>query len=541
MTDSRLAESLLLQKPYFGSAMHAFQGVSKRHAYMQALVELLSGEEHRWTLKIVEVGSWAGGSAITWARALKKYFGKGQVVCVDQWQPYFDTEINSAPIYGKMNKAAADGSIYRLFLHNIKSSGFGDIILPIIGNSQQILPTLNKEEFSIVYLDASHLYQDVTKDIRLSLALVEDGGFLCGDDLELQKNEVDAADLLQDVDTGKDYIRNKTRGIYYHPGVTMAVAEVLGEVSSWEGFWAVRKTPGGWTKVDLSRCEIEIPEHLLAVESESLKPVATYEGFNIVQMEAIYYGLRQSIGEVDLTVGQEAISKQYHEEDVFVGFSIDDIRTHIDQLKFSQRMMTALETVTANLTDSRAMLDVHDQRLHALNDLFQESNQNLETRITDVLMQQAALQAVENQRLNETLSARLVENQAQIDTSAKELQALKAMFQQWGERFEARLGALLTQQSVSHMAETKRLKEILSTKLIENQAQVDAQKEELRILSTILQKQNEVFEMQLANTVPQQVQPQAEEVKRIDGEIGMIKSTLPLRFAVWIKRLTMRR
>lgn len=482
MTDSRLAESLLLQKPYFGPAMFAFQGVPKRHAYMQALLALLSEEKHRRPVKILEVGSWAGGSAITWAKALKKYFGEGQVVCVDQWQPYFDTEINSAPIYKKMNEAAADGSIFRLFLHNIKASGLDDIILPIVGNSRQILPTLKKEEFAIVYLDASHLYRDVAEDIKLSLALLKNGGILCGDDLELQKGEVEIADLLQDVDAGKDYTRSKTCGTYYHPGVTMAVAEVLGEVSSWEGFWVVRKTSGGWKKVDLSKCEIEIPEHLLAAESTSLKPVATYEGFNIVQAGEIYYGLRQSLGEVDLTVGQEAISKQYREEDVFVCFSIDGIRAHIDQLKLSQQMMTVLETVTAKLTDSRAMLDGHDKKLKALKDLLQESDQNLETRISNTLAQQATLHTAENQRLNETLTNKIAENQAQLDT----------------------------------------------------------QKEELRKLSASLQQKNEALVMHITNVLSQQAQLQAKEVERIDGEIRIIKSTFPHRFAIWIKRLMAR-
>jgi predicted O-methyltransferase YrrM len=406
--------------------MHAFQGVPKRHAYMQALVDLLSRGKPRQPVKILEVGSWAGGSAITWAKALKKYCGEGQVVCVDQWQPYFDTEINSAPIYQKMNDAAADGSIYRLFLHNVNTSGLNDVVSPIVGNSRQILPTLKREEFSIVYLDASHLYRDVVEDIRLSLALVKNGGFLCGDDLELQQSEIEAADLLQDVEAGIDYTRSKVGGTYYHPGVTMAVSEIFGEVSSWDGFWAMRKTQGGWEKVDLSRCEIEIPGHLSAAESASLKPVATYAGFNIVQAGETYYGLRQSVGEVDLTVGQEVISKQYREEDVFVGFSIDHIRVHIDQLKFSQKLTTALETET------------------------------------DALVQQAALLAAENQRLKETMTHKLAEIQAQLDAHTMDLRAFSATLEKADKALETRIFDVLSEHASSLEKEYGRVKERLS-------------------------------------------------------------------------------
>jgi predicted O-methyltransferase YrrM len=352
MASRRLMECLISHKPYFGPALRALQGVSKRQAYLQAVVELLSREKHAKPIKILEVGSWAGASAITWAKAVQKYFGSGRVVCVDHWRPYFDTRINSEPVYVKMNEAAIDGSIYRLFLHNVRTSGVGALISPLIGGSRNVLPTLKKDNFFIVYLDASHHFPDVQEDIKLSVSLLKEGGIICGDDLELQMSEVGTAELTKDVATDKDYVKSETCGIFYHPGVTRAVAEAFGEVSAWEGFWAMRKTKGGWTKVDLSGCKIEIPEHISTAElyppvpsddrkrlvfsinqiAEQLakaeqesgglaqdvpKALGSYCGFNIVRLNEYYYGVHQSLGEIDWSLAYSDLVNRYGESALF--------------------------------------------------------------------------------------------------------------------------------------------------------------------------------------------------------------------------------
>ncbi|MBI3441414.1 MAG: hypothetical protein HY052_06395, partial [Proteobacteria bacterium] len=157
--------------------------------------------------------------------------------------------------------------------------------------------------------------------------------------------------LLQDIGTDKDYIKNISRGVYYHPGVTLAVAEVFGEVSAWEGFWAMRKTEYGWIKVNLVDCDIEIPEHL-AVTNKSLMPVDVCIDYNIIFYEGIYYGVRQSLGEVNLTVGQETLFKQYHEGDIFSGSSVNEIRMHIVFHKYSSRVTEIIDTLTNKLSEN---------------------------------------------------------------------------------------------------------------------------------------------------------------------------------------------
>ena len=376
MTDPRLIECLLLDRPYFGSAMRALQGVAIRHAYMQAVVELLSKENHTEPIKILEVGSWAGGTAITWAKAVQKYFGRGQVLCVDHWEPYFDTSVDSEPVYVKMTEAAVNKSIYGLFLHNIRTSGVSHIVSHIVGNSHCVLPTLEKSELSIAYLDASHKFSDVERDIRLSMDLVREGGVLCGDDLELQCSDVGAAELIADVATRKDYVRSRACNLFYHPGVTHAVAATFGEVSAWEGFWAMRKTAKGWVTIDLSGCEITTPDHISSTESDSTESsndtgqlitmisqiakqstdaaptsegcaqdvpelIGSYYGFNIVRFRGAFYGVRQSLGEIDWSLSDAELARRYNGSDFFVcsdtnaivnGIGLNEFRFSIEKL-----------------------------------------------------------------------------------------------------------------------------------------------------------------------------------------------------------------
>jgi hypothetical protein len=65
---------------------------------------------------------------------------------------------------------------------------------------------------------------------------------ILGDDLELQLHEcIDVfepfdMELLKNIDE----VYHESRNTYYHPGVTLAVAEVLGPVMIWSGFWATQ-------------------------------------------------------------------------------------------------------------------------------------------------------------------------------------------------------------------------------------------------------------------------------------------------------------
>src|SRR5882724_823406 len=101
-------------------ALRSLQGDPDRQRYFRPVVQALSKARDA---QILEVGSWAGASAISWATALEDLGLSGQVTCVDAWRPYFDLSKNPTSHYQHMNQVAENGAIFKLFQHNITCSG----------------------------------------------------------------------------------------------------------------------------------------------------------------------------------------------------------------------------------------------------------------------------------------------------------------------------------------------------------------------------------------------------------------------------------
>ena len=74
----------------------------------------------------------------------------------------------------------------------------------------------------------------------MSSVLVRDGGIICGDDLEIQFDEIDLENASENKQ--KYFIIDSKTGFGFHPGVTLALYKYFGgKVSNFGGFWAMRK------------------------------------------------------------------------------------------------------------------------------------------------------------------------------------------------------------------------------------------------------------------------------------------------------------
>jgi predicted O-methyltransferase YrrM len=426
MSYRRLAEAMLQGRPYFGPALRALQGPPERHKYIRPVVKSVA--KNAGPLEILEIGSWAGASAISWAAALKELGLPGHVTCVDAWLPYFDLEKDKGGHYERMNRAAETGMVYKLFQHNVSCSGFAGTIEAKVGGSRQILPSLSRRSFDVIYIDGSHTLEDVLFDVREAKRLIRPKGIICGDDLELQLRDLDPKEVEAAAGSGQDYVLYSSSGVSYHPGVTLAVAREFGEVRAWDGFWAARFS-GKWRKVALDLAESELPAHVasaairlegdmpayhlisnqdryfalakqlgppdVAAEilgDEELQPlvltgstleeirqkveqqrdgqparksvnvgpdllypfpqvVGSYRGFNVVCCKDTIYGLRQSLGEVDLSVGVAALQSQYDDQDAIICNSLDGVKARIDAIE--------AERAVRELTERLRELDEH--------------------------------------------------------------------------------------------------------------------------------------------------------------------------------------
>lgn len=431
MSYQRFVEAVLRGEPYFGPVLRALQGLPDRHKYFLPALRV-AAQSASGPLAILEIGSWAGASTVSWASALKELALPGRIVCVDPWEPYFDLTKDRAHVYGEMNRAAETGLIYKLFQHNVAASGFAGIIEARPGPSRSVVPGLPSDSFHLVYVDGSHLFEDVLFDIREAKRLIRDGGIVCGDDLEIQASRLTAEELEQGLRTGEDFVWSTTAGKQYHPGVTAAIDREFGAVSCHDGFWLAERSKDQWISVTLDLDHSEIPNHLAqaisqvqaetasyllvshgaryfavakgslpfslleqlfgsndippliltghsldevrrkAEQQEASTPASvesaiavgqclvprllgTYCEFNIVQYGQRTYGLRQSLGEIDVTVGDDALLAAYSVDDVIVGESSAFVRARIDYVHITREIRT-VATAVRTLADDISLL-----------------------------------------------------------------------------------------------------------------------------------------------------------------------------------------
>lgn len=130
---------------------------------------------------IFDVGVWKGQSTITMANSLKLNNIDGVIIAID-------TFLGSSEHWGHgMNLFQRNNgfpNIYQTFMSNVHAAGLTNFIIPLAQTSSTaaaILRSLNIKP-SIVHIDAAHEYRDVLRDIEDYWNLLENNGYLIGDD-----------------------------------------------------------------------------------------------------------------------------------------------------------------------------------------------------------------------------------------------------------------------------------------------------------------------------------------------------------------------
>lgn len=271
MSYKNLINKLSPKKPAL-DFQYAVLSAPVRHVFMMSVIWHLTKKNDRKEsdLSILEIGSWLGASALSWAQGLDEYNKSlGSITCVDAWQPFFTKEEHTDHVYETMEALLESEIAYNLFLHNIGTTSESITKQHLRGQSDNILPLLKPNSFDVVFIDADHTYKAVKKDILNSLDLVREGGVICGDDLNLQLFECDERNAF--ASGHLDFIQDPKTKRNFHPGVTCAVGEVFGKVSSWGGFWAMQKIGKEWSEVSLKDTPIVYPKHFSEDKIAALK------------------------------------------------------------------------------------------------------------------------------------------------------------------------------------------------------------------------------------------------------------------------------
>ena len=203
-----------------------------RHQVMIFLVASFRSVER--PLRVLEVGSYLGQSALTWSKAIAENCAQGgSVMCVDPWLPFLCGEdVGQGFLYVQTQQSLRDGSAFAQFQKNIQKAPLQAPIHFFRGVLGEF-PVDQFSSFDIVFIDGSHYYEDVQQDLAWAKDFVREGGVLCGDDLE----KVFTTEIQAECRANKhrDFISG------YHPGVTLAVWEEFGHVWCQDGLWAVRR------------------------------------------------------------------------------------------------------------------------------------------------------------------------------------------------------------------------------------------------------------------------------------------------------------
>jgi predicted O-methyltransferase YrrM len=278
-----------MQKYNFSDEVFGAQGKAIRHLWIMALIGAYS--KTKKNISVLEIGSWAGYSCATWAEAISIHVSdveNSSITCVDLWASYFSANDLSSgkPVYEAMNKAATENLIYPIYLENSQkiSANTNVKINTCKGNSADVLTQFEPKSFDIIFIDASHYYSSVCLDINLSIPLLKDNGILCEDDLELQQNELNI-DLLSNIDN-IDILYHKGHQTNFHPGVTKAVGELIGPVSTYNGLSSIN-LDGKIRPYNIDEQYISYPSHFTEREKGFIRHDINVGVLNLTDLDVI--------------------------------------------------------------------------------------------------------------------------------------------------------------------------------------------------------------------------------------------------------------
>lgn len=143
---------------------------------------------------IIEIGSWLGASAIHMARLIVErdmdddYYSRPdlEIVCVDTWlgSEEFWYDFDDDTRYGTLRLSHGYPLVYYTFLQNVKELGFAREITPFPATSAIAANVFKHYEIKadLIYVDGSHEYHDVLRDLQDYWSILRDGGIMFGDD-----------------------------------------------------------------------------------------------------------------------------------------------------------------------------------------------------------------------------------------------------------------------------------------------------------------------------------------------------------------------
>lgn len=120
---------------------------------------------------------WLGRSLCFLAERLRDEGKVARVFAVDNWT-------GGSELKGMVTNLERDGpSVRDRFLANVRACGVEQYVVPVTGDSAESAKLFEDGKVFCVFIDASHEYGDVLRDIKAWLPKVAPGGWIGGHDV----------------------------------------------------------------------------------------------------------------------------------------------------------------------------------------------------------------------------------------------------------------------------------------------------------------------------------------------------------------------
>lgn len=132
-------------------------------------------------MKVIEIGSWTGLSAVIMGQCIQRM--KGTLYCVD----HFKGSPNGAE---HLLETAKVCNIKEKFLSNISLFNLNDTVVLYEKSSQDAVTLFEDNSYDMIFIDGDHSPKGIASDIASYYSKLKVGGIFCGHDFDLVKETI---------------------------------------------------------------------------------------------------------------------------------------------------------------------------------------------------------------------------------------------------------------------------------------------------------------------------------------------------------------
>ena len=229
--------SLKFNREYIGGYLLSDQEAGRDR---QKIIKKIIKHIDKKFIKVLEIGVYCGQTTLTISKQLKKDNKGFEITCLDIWDEFENTTATDSFTHNKLVEVLKNSQVFNLFYHNLNVNNILDQCKIIKKKSNVFLKEIN-EKYDLIIIDGSHLYDEVLEDLENSKKILNDKGFIVGDDYEVKYSNLSSLNLKELCKKRLDVFYDKNTKIRFHPGVTQAVFDSFGDLNQINGLFCVQK------------------------------------------------------------------------------------------------------------------------------------------------------------------------------------------------------------------------------------------------------------------------------------------------------------